>query len=124
MFENLAQFKKFIKVGMKVTIKNFVKEELSRDTEITIVQSNSFAMKKIKTDGKRETFKRAILNNASSIIICHNHPSGNTEPSDNDIMVMKRIKDAGRLIGIELADSTIITEDGKYYSFAEQGRIY
>lgn len=56
----------------------------------------------------REIFKVAILSNANSIIIAHNHPSGNIEPSNADIQTTKRIKDAGELIGIQLIDSLII----------------
>lgn len=67
----------------------------------------------------REIFKRAILNNASSIILAHNHPGGGTEPSVYDIAVTKKIKAAGDIIGIELIDHIIVTEDG-YTSILEK----
>jgi DNA repair protein RadC len=60
----------------------------------------------------REVFKRAIANNAGNIILCHNHPSGDSTPSQEDIDVTKRIKDAGKIIGIDLLDHLIITEKG------------
>lgn len=66
----------------------------------------------------REIFKRAILNNASSIIIAHNHPSGDTTPSQEDLNVTKRIAEAGKLMGIELLDHLIIGDDN-YYSLAQ-----
>lgn len=63
----------------------------------------------------REVFKRAILFNAANIIIVHNHPSGNVEPSPEDIKVANRLEEAGELLGIELLDFIIVGDD--YYSF-------
>jgi DNA repair protein RadC len=65
-------------------------------------------------------FKTAIENYASSIIICHNHPSGNLKPSEADIKITKNIKDAGKLMEIPLLDHLIVTESG-FYSFADEG---
>ena len=65
-------------------------------------------------------FKAAVENYASSIIICHNHPSGNLKPSDADIKITKNIKEAGKIMEIPLADHLIITDEG-YYSFADEG---
>ncbi|MEA3398158.1 MAG: DNA repair protein RadC [Patescibacteria group bacterium] len=59
----------------------------------------------------REVFKPAIDHLAASIIVAHNHPSGGTEPSEADIMLTGRLKDAGRLLGIEMADHLVITQD-------------
>lgn len=74
----------------------------------------------------REIFKTAILSNAKSIIIFHNHPSGNCEASRQDIQVSKRIKEAGFILGIELLDSIIIgtsIEEDKYLSLKQQDII-
>ncbi len=68
----------------------------------------------------REIFKRAVLQNAASIIICHNHPSGDPAPSQEDINTTKRIYDAGKILGIELLDHVIIG-DNKYTSLKEKG---
>lgn len=65
----------------------------------------------------REIFIRAILCSAVQIILVHNHPSGEVNPSKEDREVFKRIKESGKLIGIELLDNIIIG-DG-YYSFLE-----
>lgn len=65
----------------------------------------------------REVFIRAILCGATHIILSHNHPSGVVTPSKEDREVYKRIKESGKLIGIELLDNIIIG-DG-YYSFLE-----
>jgi DNA repair protein RadC len=67
-------------------------------------------------------FKLAIENLASSIILCHNHPSGNLKPSDADIRITKKIKDSGNLLDIKILDHIIIAGQ-EYYSFADQGII-
>lgn len=67
-------------------------------------------------------FKTAIQYYASSIIICHNHPSGNLKPSEADIRITKSIKEAGKIMEVPLFDHVIITDNG-YYSFADEGEI-
>ena len=67
----------------------------------------------------REVFKRAVLQNAASIIICHNHPSGDVTPSREDINITKRLYEAGKILGIELLDHIIIG-DNKYTSLKEK----
>lgn len=58
----------------------------------------------------------------SAIILSHNHPSGNTKPSDADRQITQKIKDAGKLLDISLLDHIIVTEDS-YYSFADEELI-
>lgn len=70
----------------------------------------------------REIFKQAIKRNSASIIICHNHPSGDPTPSKEDINVTLRIKECGKIIGIELLDHIIIGKN-KFVSFKETGQI-
>jgi len=70
----------------------------------------------------REIFKTAILSNASSIIIGHNHPSGNDLPSKEDISVTLRIKESGKILGIDLLDHIIIGDDN-YTSLKEKGML-
>jgi len=67
-------------------------------------------------------FKTAIENYATSIIICHNHPSGNLKPSDADFKITKNIKEVGKIMEIALLDHLIITDNG-FYSFADQGTL-
>ena len=52
----------------------------------------------------REVFKEAIAHNAYSVILAHNHPSGDPEPSEDDIMITKRLKESGKILGIEVTD--------------------
>ncbi|MEK4712052.1 JAB domain-containing protein [Sporosarcina sp. FSL K6-5500] len=68
----------------------------------------------------REVMKAGILSNAASILICHNHPSGQPEPSQEDIDVTNRLAEAGRIMGIELIDHLIIG-DGRYVSLKDKG---
>ncbi|MBE6112139.1 MAG: JAB domain-containing protein [Peptococcaceae bacterium] len=66
----------------------------------------------------REVFKSAIRRSASTVILAHNHPSGICEPSEQDLLVTQRLKEAGQMIGIDVIDHIIIGED-TYYSFRE-----
>ena len=70
----------------------------------------------------REVFRPAILDNAAGIIVAHNHPSGQVEPSIEDRRVTKRLKEVGKLVGIELLDHVILTDNG-YYSFSEEDLV-
>ena len=70
----------------------------------------------------RIVFRRAILANAASVICVHNHPSGNPEPSREDIQVTSQLAEAGRVLGIPLQDHIIIAGDG-FTSLAERGLI-
>lgn len=69
----------------------------------------------------REVFKPAILSNSASIILSHNHPSGDCTPSSEDISVTARIKESGKLLGIELLDHIIIGDMDGYISVKEKG---
>jgi DNA repair protein RadC len=70
----------------------------------------------------REVFKAAIDHRAASIIVVHNHPSGNPEPSREDLEVTAQLADAGRIVGIPLHDHLILGGD-RYTSFAERGLL-
>ena len=68
----------------------------------------------------REVFKGALLANAAAIIVAHNHPSGNTTASSEDIAVLKRLHDAGTMIGVPMLDFLVITQDD-FWSGRESG---
>ena len=70
----------------------------------------------------REVFKFAFLANAAGIILCHNHPSGNSDPSPEDDDVTKRLAACGDILHVHVVDH-IILGHGNYYSYADQGRI-
>ncbi len=71
----------------------------------------------------RVIMQAAIKTNASGIIVCHNHPSGNLNPSETDTKITNKIKDAANLLDIQLLDHLIINPDGDYFSFADNGNL-
>jgi len=70
----------------------------------------------------RMIFKAALNHKASSIILCHNHPSGNTKPSEADIRLTKNLAESGKLLEISVLDHLIVTQNG-FYSFADEGLL-
>lgn len=70
----------------------------------------------------REVFSKAILNNASHVIVAHNHPSGDCTPSNDDISTTKRLVEAGKILGITVTDHIIVTKNN-YSSHMEMGLI-
>jgi len=70
----------------------------------------------------REIFAEALKQNAASVILVHNHPSGDPEPSEDDLEITKRIQEAGKIMGIDVLDHIIITKN-KLFSFKESKLI-
>jgi DNA repair protein RadC len=70
----------------------------------------------------RMVMKKAVEYLASGIIVCHNHPSGNLNPSESDTRITQKIKEAGNIMDIQLLDHLIISEKD-YYSFADNGLL-
>lgn len=70
----------------------------------------------------REVFKDAITHNAYSVVLAHNHPSGDSEPSEDDLMITKKLVEAGKILDIKVIDHIIITKSG-YFSFKEKNLI-
>jgi DNA repair protein RadC len=66
-------------------------------------------------------FQSALLANASGIILCHNHPSGSLTPSQPDLQITRKLKNAGNFFDIIVSDHIIISPAGCYYSFADEG---
>jgi DNA repair protein RadC len=97
-------------------------QALLLDTRNTVIDNVSVTIGTLNASlvHPREVFKDAIKQSAASVIIAHNHPSGNPEPSEEDIKLTKRLVEAGRLLGIEVLDHIIIV-DGGYFSFKERG---
>ena len=94
------------------------------DTANTII-----GLSKISTGGlassivePRQVFKAAILSNAAAIILAHNHPSGNPEPSSDDIRITRQLLEAGKIMGIPVHDHLIIHDQG-FTSFAERSLL-
>jgi DNA repair protein RadC len=70
----------------------------------------------------REVFKAAIRHSAASVILVHNHPSGDPEPSGDDLRITARLAEAGRILGIEVLDHVIVG-DGRFVSLREWGHL-
>ena len=70
----------------------------------------------------REIFKEAIIHNSASVVLAHNHPSGDPEPSEEDLTITKRLVDSGKILGIEVIDHIIIGKTN-FFSFKERGLI-
>jgi len=70
----------------------------------------------------REVFEPAVKHLASQIIVAHNHPSGKAEPSEEDLLINKRLIEAGKIMGIDIVDHVIVTND-LYFSFKDKGLI-
>ena len=71
----------------------------------------------------REVFKIALLANSAAIVLGHNHPSGDPDPSLDDLDLTARLLQAGGLLGIPVLDHIVIGHDGRYYSFKEGARL-
>lgn len=71
----------------------------------------------------RLVFSVALTSLAAAIILVHNHPSGNTKPSNADIAITEKLKKGGELLEISVLDHIIITPQGNYYSFADEGML-
>ena len=70
----------------------------------------------------REVFRPAIQGAAASVILVHNHPSGDPAPSEEDVRVTERLVKVGKMLGIRVLDHIIVGE-GRYFSFSDQGRL-
>ena len=70
----------------------------------------------------REVFAEAIRNKAASVVFAHNHPSGDPEPSEDDLLLTKKLVESGKILGIEVFDHIIVVKDG-FFSFKNKGII-
>lgn len=70
----------------------------------------------------REVFRYAIVKNATAIVLVHNHPSGNLEPSEDDDAITRRLVESGQVLGIPVLDHVIIANTG-YFSYLENDRL-
>ncbi len=92
------------------------KNNIKKISEISVGSLNSSIVH------PREVFSEAVANSASSVILVHNHPSGESEPSREDISLTNRLDECGKILGIKILDHIIIG-DGVFYSFKEEGLL-
>lgn len=108
----------------KEKINNFNKEHFmvtSLDSRNKIISIDIISIGTLNSSliHPRETFEVAIKNHAAGIIICHNHPSGELKPSEDDLIVTNNLIKSGQLLGIEIADHLIISKEN-YFSLKEK----
>jgi len=113
-------------------IKNKLKDYHKEHFYIIPINSRNYSIAEVSVGSlnasivhPREVFAEAIKNKAVSVIFAHNHPSGNPEPSQDDLATTKRLVEAGKILGIEVEDHIIVTKDGKipFFSFKENKLI-
>ena len=97
---------------------------LSLDSRNNLIKISNVSIGTINANlvHPREVFKEAIQSMAASIILVHNHPSGDPEPSEDDLGITKRLVEAGKIIGIDISDHIIIAQD-EVFSFKEKKLI-
>ncbi|MDP3013010.1 MAG: DNA repair protein RadC, partial [Candidatus Subteraquimicrobiales bacterium] len=93
-----------------------VKNEVLRETDISIGSLSSSIVH------PRELFKMVLKYSGSGVIIAHNHPSGDSNPSTEDVLLTKRLSESAKILGIDLIDHVIIG-NGKYVSLKENGYL-
>jgi DNA repair protein RadC len=113
--------------AIRASIKDKVKEHFkliilnTRNKIITITHVSTGTLSASLVH-PREVFRDAIRHSASSVVLVHNHPSGDPEPSEEDLRITRRLVDAGKIIGIDVLDHIIIGKD-TFRSFKEKGLI-
>ncbi|EOC99828.1 RadC family protein [Caldisalinibacter kiritimatiensis] len=127
--------KEKVKVNSPLHVANLVMEDMRYlkkeyfkiillDTKNQVITINEISVGSLNASivHPREVFKEAILKSSASIILVHNHPSGDPTPSREDINITNRIIEAGKIIGIDVLDHIVIG-DGIYFSFKEENLI-
>lgn len=127
--------RKYYTVNNPRTVKKFIIEEIGKESQENFIvlyldiknAVSGYSIISIGTLSEsivhpREVFKIAIYNNSNGIIVAHNHPSGEIEPSKEDINTTNRLVDCGKLLGIPLLDHVIVNTCD-YYSLQEHGYI-
>ena len=113
--------------AVRARIKDKAKEHfmliiLNTRNKVTSINNVSVGTLNASLVHPREVFRDAIRQSASSVVLAHNHPSGNETPSEEDLKITKRLVEAGKIIGIEVLDHIIIGKDG-FCSFKEKGLL-
>lgn len=132
--ELIKEAKEDIKIRGKEDVFNYLEEFRDEDREYFIViglnNKNKVMYREITNIGcinesltsPTTVFRGAVMKGVRKIIIAHNHPSGEPEPSDADIKTSKKLKEAGEILEIEVLDSIIIGDD-ESYSMLDEGDI-
>jgi len=121
-FKNASDVVKFFNELQDTSKEKLFSVCLTQTNEIACFDLVSIGSNNQSTADPKEIIKAAILTNASSLIMVHNHPSGDPKPSNNDTIITKTIKEACKIFQINLLDHIIIG-NGRYFSYSEAGLI-
>lgn len=102
---------------------HFVAVYLNTKNEPTAIHTVSIGTINASLIHPRELFKVAINANSAGILLFHNHPSGDCQPSQEDIKITKRLMEAGDIMGIKIIDHCILGDSNQFYSFKENNLI-
>ena len=115
-----ALFREFLETCDR---EKFIVAYLTTKNEPIAIETISIGTLSASLVHPREVFKGAVLSNASSIALAHNHPSGHTNPSQEDVDLTNRLVEAGKIMGISIIDHIIIGSSDNYYSFKENALL-
>ncbi|MCK4432022.1 MAG: DNA repair protein RadC [Candidatus Aminicenantes bacterium] len=121
-FSSSAEVYQKMKGYQKADREIFVLLFLNSKNVVTNIETHSIGSIDCSAVYPQQIFRSALINNASSIICVHNHPSGDPDPSVSDREITKQIAIGSHLIGIRLLDHVVLG-DGRYFSFADDGLI-
>ena len=128
------KYKKRIRIARSTDVSHEMRDILGWEKEAFVVFSLDPGNRVISRDivavgildsviiHPREVFRTAVSRNAKSIIVSHNHPSGRSNPSDEDRRITERLYRAGEILGITVLDHVVVAQ-GEHYSFAENGEM-
>jgi DNA repair protein RadC len=102
---------------------HFVILLLDRKNQVIGVHTVSVGSLTASVVHPREVYKAAVLSNCAALILAHNHPSGDPQPSQEDRAMTKRLVEAGKLLGISVLDHIVLGCDGRYFSFADENLL-
>ena len=106
----------------ELPVETFLILHLDTKNRITAMTTISLGTLTSSLVHPREVFRAAIANLTSAVILIHNHPSGDPEPSREDVQITERLCEVGQLIGIRVLDHLVIGS-GRYFSFADEGLL-
>ena len=122
-FSSSAEVYQKMKGYQKADREIFVVLFLNSKNVVTNIETHTIGSFDSTAVYPHQIFRSALINNASSIICVHNHPSGDPDPSLSDREITKQISIGSHVIGIRLLDHIVLGDGGRYFSFADDGLI-
>lgn len=120
-FSSAAQVAAFFSFLGRETKEHFLALHLDNKNHLLCLEIVAIGSLTAAVVHPREVFKSALLSSAAGLLLLHNHPSGDPEPSREDLDISRRLKDGAELLGIRLLDHVILGGEGRYVSLADRG---